>query len=97
MAMPKQTLVLFCGVTDGKTVHKWPVAAFTDKDSARLHASLINMAYKQEDRESIKALDPNAAHTPDTLAGVRPKFQIQEVPYNPKPPAAENDDLLFED
>ncbi len=81
------------GKVDGKA-HRWVVGVFSDSARAISHASLLKMAYKVGEVETVKKMDPHSPATaPDAIA-TDVKFSKTTVQYNPAPPALDEAAVL---
>lgn len=84
--MPRQQLsktLLHATATDGKTVHRWVVAAFANRPDASVFANIIKMAHASKSSDAILSVDPSTPKSADGKALTPVKLSVQEVPYAP--------------
>lgn len=95
--MKAQTkVVLFARHTAGNKVSQHPVATFGDDKRARQYANALHMAYKGENIEHVKQLDPSAPISEDGKLPSVPKFAVTPLPYDPDPFVL-HEDAAFEE
>lgn len=80
--------LLHATATDGKTVHRWIVAAFANKTFAAMYAGMLKTAHTAADVDSIVRLDPAHAKSADGKPLSPIRLSVSEVPYNPHASAA---------
>jgi hypothetical protein len=84
MASAQTAKVLLHGThTDGKTVHRWIVAAFANKSFAATYAAILKKAHESGDAAEVERLDPNCAKSTDGKPFSPIKLSVSNVPYNP--------------
>ena len=75
--------ILFCRVTQGKTVHQYPVATFGGPASAKSYATMLHLAYTSQNADMLRSLDPGFPIDEGGKLPERPAWSLTEVPYEP--------------
>lgn len=85
MAKSTSKTILFATTRFDKKVFNHPVAVFNTPSDAKTYATYLKLAYRAQDFDAIKALDPKAHVDSEGVPVPDAKLSLMEVPYAPVP------------